>query len=171
MVREGRLNVAESIVLIHENISTSDTGKLFLYGVYNDKRVPLVFAYDTAICGDDSDSIPAGSWYEVDTVATGGGPDSALPTGAADGDIYYTDSAVTLTAATGGNEEDDRVRPLLGVSCNTINPVGPVASIFNVGWAPCETLYYEVHDAENISSLYSATVNMRMPADVHGEND
>ena len=156
MVREGRLNVAENIVVIHENVSTGHLPSVFVYGVFNDKRIPLVYNYGATLT---TGSIPADSWYEVLAILGGN-----LPDGADTGDVYYTKDALALGAG-------DSVKPLEAVETNDINPVGPLASIFSIPWSPCEDIYYELHDAERIASLYSVVINTRLPAEVHEEGD
>lgn len=153
MVEQGQVKVADKIVFYHKNSSSSLTGSVLVYGHSGEKQVPLLYSCDHPTTPDysDGDTIAANTWVYIETIAAG---TSAFGDQVA-GELYYNNTGDTVTLETGDTASD-----ISYVSLNASAEISTdiTASVAKLTWAPCERIYYEVDDIENLKNLYMVVV-------------
>lgn len=163
MVFEGKIQTLDKFVIYHRNTDASNTAKLLVYGVMG-AMTAAKQTYQLLIGTVDTtphalgDTLTAG-WYKCS--ADGTVTVNAVARTYVAGDFFYLETSGTV-GGTGST-----VFYAVGGKTLNVGPTGITGTVLQARWAPCQTIYYEIEDIENLKSFYSALMTFKLNTDVH----
>lgn len=174
MVFEGKIQVLDKFIIYHKNASSSLTADIIVYGAQGNLTAAKKGGYvlligtvgDTAIIIGDELAASTPKWYQAQADSTVTPTDLPARIYAA-GDLFYYDEAV-VGVVSGGVADIREVTP---VSLNLVSDVDGAqpwtATVLKALFAPCQTIYYEISDIENLRSINNALMTFNLNVDVH----
>ena len=157
MIEEGRIKILDKMYMLHLNVALGSYPGLLVVGLSNGSPIPLIYK-DNGLQVASTDTTDADSWYRITTI----GGSSAFPTGAAVGECYYSVSGLTLASG-------DSAYNIIGANCKNI--ATRTVTLLQAPAVPCETIFYEIHDSENLQSLWKIKTIIKMLASIPAGDD